>query len=558
MAAAEPPFVEPAITGPTIVEPAIVEPAITEMAAAEPPFAEPPFDEPPFDEPTFAEPTIDQPAVAQAVPTPDPLELPEEQTELQFSGALTNITEATASGAGLSMAPAPAPPSSKQESLPPQRPVVAKGGKLKKLEPGQQATLTPTVKPTVPPTPQPTDKPKFEKPSDRQVVAAPYHQPLKDQQLRSWGPSDAARAREVAKNLQRETSRSVAAAPEPRSLSTEPLIIETTTAAPNKRAVEILAKACERAALAESVADFSEVVQQCRHVLAIDRSESVVSYARELASWALNKRGELKADVNEQAEALIDFDESLRLHSSRWRALHNRGVLHAQAGEYAQAFNDFNEVIRINPTFAKAHSNRASLYVQAGDFQSALDDYRQAITLNPDLAVAHKGRGRVCHMLGLMDEAMQHFDAAVLLAPNDAHIAACRADLMVDNARYAQAVAGYKQAIALDPTLATAYRNLAWLEATCPDPRFRDGEAAIKHATRALELTGDEDDVSLDTLAAAYATASEFDSAVAVIRRAIAVSSGLDATAYAQRLRLYESGRLFLSSPVSEVQQTSY
>ncbi|MEM1304859.1 MAG: tetratricopeptide repeat protein [Planctomycetota bacterium] len=340
--------------------------------------------------------------------------------------------------------------------------------------------------------------------------------------------------------------------------SNEPTVAQTTSAKPSERAVEILAKACDDAARAQSVEDFSLVVQQCRHVLAIDRAAAVVNYAEELGAWALNKRGELRADAGETADALTDFNEALRMDGTRWRARHNRGVLMAQSGKYEDAFEDFNDVIEQSPKFAKAYSNRASLYVQAGEFDAAMSDYRRAISLDPDLAVAHKGRGRVCHMLGKMDDALRHLDAAMLLAPEDAHVASCRADLLVDTGRYGQAVEGYRQAIALDAELATAYRNLAWLEATCPNERYRDGEAAVGHAKQALALTGKTDGVSLDTLAAAHAAAGDFDSAVSFARQAMATASADDTPAYAQRLQLYESRQPFVSSPIAPVEQTAY
>ena len=50
--------------------------------------------------------------------------------------------------------------------------------------------------------------------------------------------------------------------------------------------------------------------------------------------------------------------------------------------------------------------------------------------------------------------------------------------------------------------------------ATCPDAKYRDGKKAIESATKACELTEWKDADHLDTLAAAYAEAGDFDSAV--------------------------------------------
>ncbi|MEN1678001.1 MAG: tetratricopeptide repeat protein [Planctomycetota bacterium] len=327
---------------------------------------------------------------------------------------------------------------------------------------------------------------------------------------------------------------------------------------PSPRAVEILAHANQLAQRSQSEADFTLVAQHCRHVQAIDNSPAANAYSRQLASWALNKRGEARADAGRSSEAMTDFDDALALDPTRWRAIHNRGVLLAQSGSFAEAFEAFNQTLRHNPKFAKAYSNRAALFVQAGDFASAMEDYRRAIDANPDLAIAHKGQGRVCHMLGKMDQALRHMDAAALLSPKDASVLSCRADLLVDMGRYAAAVDSYQRAIAVDPAMPSAYRNLAWLQATCPEDAYRDAANAVANATQALELAGVEDDISLDTLAAAQAASGDFESAASTIRKAIALAPAGDQAVYAERLSLYQSGQAFTSSPVAEVQQAGF
>lgn len=331
-----------------------------------------------------------------------------------------------------------------------------------------------------------------------------------------------------------------------------------TQSGPTPRAVEILAQANALAQRSQTEADFSLVAQHCRHVQAIDNSPAADAYSRQLAAWALNKRGETRADAGRRDEAMTDFNDALAMDPTRWRAIHNRGVLLAQAGSFAEAFEAFNQTLRHNPRFAKAYSNRAALFVQAGDFAAAMEDYRRAIEANPDLAIAHKGQGRVCHMLGKMDQALRHLDAAALLSPQDASVLSCRADLLVDMGRYAAAAESYRSAIAVDPQMPAAYRNLAWLQATCPENAYRDAASAVANATQALELAGVEDDISLDTLAAAQAASGDFESAATTLRKAIAIAPAGDQAVYAERLSLYQSGKPFTSSPVEDVQQAGY
>ncbi len=327
---------------------------------------------------------------------------------------------------------------------------------------------------------------------------------------------------------------------------------------PTPRAASLLVDANSMAQSAATEEEFSQIVQMCRHVLAIDATPVAIDYGKTLAAWSLNRRGELKADERRDCEALIDFDDAIRFDTKCWRAIHNRGVLKAQQGDFAGAFDDFNNTIHLNPKFAKAYSNRAALYVRAGDLAFALDDYKQAISLDPDLAIAHKGRGGVCHLLGQFDTAIQHYDAATLLAPTDVNIATNRADLLVDMGRYHQAVAGYKVAISLDANNAAAHRSLAWLLATCPSSDCRNAQLALASAERAQSLTDGDDDLTLDTLAAAKANAGDFAAAIELQRKAVAIASDDDRANYQSRLSLYEQQQPYRIEPASDVQQATY
>jgi hypothetical protein len=63
--------------------------------------------------------------------------------------------------------------------------------------------------------------------------------------------------------------------------------------------------------------------------------------------------------------------------------------------------------------------------------------------------------------------------------------------------------------------------ELAWLLATYPDPRSRDGAEAVRLAERACTLTKRQIPVILNTLGAAYAEAGDFPRAVSAIEEAL-------------------------------------
>ena len=321
---------------------------------------------------------------------------------------------------------------------------------------------------------------------------------------------------------------------------------------------ELLITAHQLSETAETEEQYSRIIQACGEALRLGATGDQLGFATQLSSWAYNRRGQFRADAGDAEAATADFISAINMNARNWRALHNRGVSHAQANEFAEAFDDFNAVIQINPHYAKAYANRATLYVQAKDLQSAIKDYQQAIVLKNDFATAHVGLGRVYHMLGQWDEAVQHFTVAVDLNPQSASIVCSRGDLQADMGRYGEALADYARTIELDPEFAHAYRNGAWLLATCPDERFRDPVNAVMGAKQALEYGYGERHVALDTLAAALASNGQFEEALATLNQAIDAAPEVSKSIYLARFELYQANEPFRTEPVTEVTQVGY
>jgi tetratricopeptide (TPR) repeat protein len=321
---------------------------------------------------------------------------------------------------------------------------------------------------------------------------------------------------------------------------------------------KLVMQAHEFTSTAKTEEDYSRIIETCRRARASRAGPEAAAYANELAAWAFNRRGQVKAEAGRDKEAMLDFEDAIRSKPDLWRAIHNRGVLEAQAGAFAKAFDDFNRTIELNPQFAKAYCNRAALFTIANDLPAAAKDYARAIELDPNLAVAHRGCARVCHLLGHLEEAINHYDAAVQLAPNDAYAVTSRADLLTDLGRYEDAVAGYDEAIRLEPQSYQSYSSSAWLLATCPDSTVRNSQLAMERAQAAIELCGKEDAVGLDTLAAAQASAGDFEAAAESICKALDLAPTDERGVYEERLALYQRGKAYRIAPVQKVAHASY
>ena len=104
--------------------------------------------------------------------------------------------------------------------------------------------------------------------------------------------------------------------------------------------------------------------------------------------------------------------------------------------------------------------------------------------------------------------------------------------------------------------------RLLWILATYEDGQLRDGAKAVRLAERACKLVNYEVPETLDTLAAAYAEAGQFDKAVETSEKAmqLALASGEKKLAkdIQSRLELYKAKRPYRESFSPETSETRF
>jgi Tfp pilus assembly protein PilF len=144
------------------------------------------------------------------------------------------------------------------------------------------------------------------------------------------------------------------------------------------------------------------------------------------------------------------------------------------------------------------------------------------------------------------DTAVAEFTEAIRLDPQSDAAYHNRAHAYASKKEYAKAIPDYNEAIRLAPEDPDSYTNLAWLLATCPDDKLRDGKRAVELATRACDLTRWCDANDIENLAAGYAECGQFDEAVKWQAKALDVTTGLlNREESRQRLELYKTRKPF-------------
>jgi tetratricopeptide (TPR) repeat protein len=206
---------------------------------------------------------------------------------------------------------------------------------------------------------------------------------------------------------------------------------------------------------------------------------------------------------------------------------------------------------------ASDHVNRGVQLFDNGDDAKAIAEFDQAIQLKPDCLRAYMIRGMAFTRNGKYDKAIADFSNAIPLKPDDDGPYYNRAIAREGKREYDKATADYNEALRLWPNHAYVYRLLAWLQATCPDERYRDGKNAIVNADKANQFGGDGNWGYIDTLAAAYAENAQFDKAVECQKKAIELAAkdkdaDKDKGILRSRLDLYKQGRPCREDPKSK------
>jgi serine/threonine-protein kinase len=155
-----------------------------------------------------------------------------------------------------------------------------------------------------------------------------------------------------------------------------------------------------------------------------------------------------------------------------------------------------------------------SLYLEQKQYDKAVREYETAERLSPDSPQARIGLGLAYRLKGDLAKAQQIFEGVLGKNPRTADGQRVLADLYAEQKLYADAVAHYQEALRLEPNMAEAHNNLAWLYATSEDPKFRDPKAALEHAQRAVQLTQWKEPGFIDTLAEAYYAGGNYREAV--------------------------------------------
>lgn len=262
------------------------------------------------------------------------------------------------------------------------------------------------------------------------------------------------------------------------------------------------------------------------------------------------------AAAGRNAEARREYERALALRPSMYEVENNYANLLFAMNDLPAAAARYRAALARNPRLAAARQGLGNILVKQGDYAGAAREYRAALALDPNLRDARNNLASAEAELGHWDEAAREFHALARMPPQSLDPLHALAQAYLRRGLTERAIDEYQAALRAEPNWTLGKFWLAWILATTPDDKLRDGAAALAMAAEVNKATGDKLPRMLDLLAAAQAETGDYAGAQATCERAIAQAQerrqGELVKDLAARLALYRAGKPYRTTPGSE------
>ena len=223
--------------------------------------------------------------------------------------------------------------------------------------------------------------------------------------------------------------------------------------------------------------------------------------------------------------ALDELNRAAAVEPANLGVLLLRAAVYQEMGNKAKALEDIDKILKLKPRLPAAMRDRAILLSDLGKFDDAVSQLEQLQKANPKDPLTLLQLGMLYTAQKSYDKSVAAYSALLADHPEEWMAYRGRGDALLNLGRRIEAVADYDKALARQPKDVGVLNNLAWVLATAPEDKLRDGKRAIVLAVEACKLTDYKQDYILSTLAAAHAEAGEFQNALTWSNKAVELAT---------------------------------
>ena len=262
-------------------------------------------------------------------------------------------------------------------------------------------------------------------------------------------------------------------------------------------------------------------------------------------SAAVEAKGESGKSLGLWANGEAMFRNAVTVSQKNPTAHLDLGAALETKGKTDEALVEYQEALRLDPEMFEAANDIGKLLFEKGRPAEALDYCIAAVRLKPDRATLRNNLGLTLVELGRFDEALNQFAEAARLDETYASPRFQTGRTLLKLDRDAEALPQLFATLQIEPDNLQFLIYTARVLASDKNPQGRDGEKAFAIANQASQLAGSPQPVVLDTLAMTLAELGRFDEAQKNQRQAIELAKKSnereDLDVMQQRLKLYEN-----------------
>jgi len=175
----------------------------------------------------------------------------------------------------------------------------------------------------------------------------------------------------------------------------------------------------------------------------------------------------LLRSIEDYEEALLAYEEFLRLEPDNAAVYYEQGNAFYQLKEYEKALGAFKHALSLGLKKASTYNSIGDALYQLGHYQEALEAYQFAIDIDPRSAVYYYNKAEALRRLRHYSEAMEAYKKAILFDPINVSAHTKLGDMLRVHRREKEAIAAYEKALEQNPNYADAYFGkglaLRWL-----------------------------------------------------------------------------------------------
>jgi tetratricopeptide (TPR) repeat protein len=233
------------------------------------------------------------------------------------------------------------------------------------------------------------------------------------------------------------------------------------------------------------------------------------------------------SEVGQDEEAIKEAEREIELNPTGSVA-HLDLAISAERSDVERAIGEARRAIELGPENSSAYQFLMNCLFQTRRYNEAIDLGREWLAVSPYDVAAHSALGAATAQTGDLTSAAQHLGYVMMLRPEAEQAHAQLRQTLLSLEKEPDGLQRFREIAANAPDSPRMLDELAWLLATYPDSKSRDGTEAVLLAERACDLTERKIPALLDTLAAAYAEAGDFPRAISAAEEALnrARSSG--------------------------------